>query len=111
MPIVVSRNKRPRCSAKASSRRSRRDCSKSSLDPERLGEQIYHGYELAAVQWAFGLLDAAGFRARALYGMVLVLLAVASDAVRPELEAEAQELERELAAVAVRSSPRGKRFA
>ena len=84
---------------------------KSSLDPERLGEQIYHGYELAAVQWGFGLLDAAGFRARALYGMVLALLAVASDAVRPELEAEAQELERELAAVAVRSSPRGKQFA
>ena len=82
-----------------------------SLDPERLGEQIYHGYELAAVQWGFGLLDAAGFRARALYGMVLALLAVASDAVRPELEAEAQELERELAAVAVRSSPRGKQFA
>lgn len=82
-----------------------------SLDPERLGEQIYHGYELAAVQWGFGLLDAAGFRARALYGMVLVLLAVASDAVRPELEAEAQGLERELAAVAVRSSPRGKQFA
>ena len=82
-----------------------------SLDPERLGEQIYHGYELAAVQWGFGLLDAAGFRARALYGMVLVLLAVASDAVRPELEAEAQGLERELAAVAVRSSPRRKQFA
>ena len=51
-----------------------------TLDPERLGEQIYHGYELAAVQWAFGLLDAAGFRARALYGMYLALLAVASDA-------------------------------
>ena len=84
---------------------------KGSLDPERLGEQIYHGYELAAVQWGFGLLDAAGFRARALYGMVLALLAVASDAVRPELEAEAQGLERELAAVAVRSSPRGKQFA
>ena len=74
-----------------------------TLDPERLGEQIYHGYELAAVQWAFGLLDAAGFRARALYGMYLALLAVARGAVRAELEAELQALERELAASAERT--------
>ena len=79
-----------------------------TLDPGRLGEQIYHGYELAAVQWAFGLLDAAGFRARALYGMYLALLAVARDAVRPELEGQLQALERELAASAERSG-RGER--
>ena len=76
-----------------------------TLDPERLGEQIYHGYELAAVQWAFGMLDASGFRARALYGMYLALLAVASDAVRPELEAHLQAIERELASTADRTDP------
>jgi hypothetical protein len=59
--------------------------------------------------WAFGLLDAAGFRARALYGMYLALLAVASDAVRPELEAQLQALERELAASAERAE-RGERL-
>ncbi len=82
-----------------------------TLDPGRLGEQIYHGYELAAVHWAFGLLDAAGFRARALYGMYLALLAVASDAVRPELEAQLQALERELAASAERTEPGERRSA
>jgi hypothetical protein len=66
---------------------------------------------MTAEEWRTRCDLAAGFRARALYGMVLALLAVASDAVRPELEAEAQGLERELAAVAVRSSPRGKQFA
>ena len=69
-----------------------------ALDPMRLGEQIYHGYELAAVQWAFGLLDEAGFRARALYGLYVALLAVATEALRPAFEAELQALERELAA-------------
>ena len=73
-----------------------------ALDPGRLGEQIYHGYELAAVQWAFGLLDASEFRARALYGMYLALLAVARESIRPELEAQLQGLERELAASAER---------
>jgi AcrR family transcriptional regulator len=77
-----------------------------TLDPERLGEQIYHGYELACVQWAFGLLDDAGFRARALYGMYIALLAVASDALRPEIEAELKALEDELAASAERSEQR-----
>ncbi len=66
------------------------------LDAGQLAEQIYHGYELACLQWAYGRLDEAGFRARALYGLHLVLLAVATDAVRPELRARLQELEREL---------------
>lgn len=82
-----------------------------TLEPERLGEQIYHGYELACVQWAFGLLDEAGFRARALYGMYLALLAVANDAVRPELEANLKSLEGELAASAEQTNLQGKRSA
>lgn len=76
---------------------------RDTLDPGCLGEQIYHGYELAAVQWAFGLLDAAGFRARALYGMYIALAAAAADAVRPELETRLKELERELAVSARRA--------
>lgn len=82
-----------------------------TLEPKRLGEQIYHGYELACVQWAFGLLDEAGFRARALYGMYLALLAVANDAVRPELEANLKSLEGELAASAEQTNLQGKRSA
>ena len=72
---------------------------RDTLSPERLGEQIYHGYEFACVQWAFGLLDLAGFRARALYGMYLALAAVASDAVRPQIEGQLRALETELARV------------
>ncbi|MDJ0852585.1 MAG: TetR/AcrR family transcriptional regulator [Myxococcota bacterium] len=67
------------------------------LDAGQLAEQIYHGYELACLQWAYGRLDEAGFRARALYGLHLVLLAVAADRIRPELLSRLQELERELA--------------
>ncbi len=68
-----------------------------TLSPDRLGEQIYHGYELACVQWAFGLIDIAGFEARALYGLYLALLAVAIDEVRPQLEAHLRDLEGQLA--------------
>ncbi len=78
-----------------------------TLDPERLGEQIYHGYELACVQWAYDLIDAAGFEARALYGLYLALLSVATDAVRPEIESELHALERRLAP----GSPRRRRKA
>lgn len=74
----------------------------NTLDPLRLGEQIYHGYELAAVQWAFGMIDAAEFEARALYGMYLALLAVATPDVRPGFAAELQRLEGELASSAER---------
>jgi AcrR family transcriptional regulator len=71
-----------------------------TLDPARLGEQIYHGYELACLQWAYGLLDEAGFRTRALYGLYVALLGVATPAVRPQLEAQLRELEAALAPIA-----------
>ncbi len=77
---------------------------RDTLDPQRLGEQIYHGYELACVQWGFGQLDAAGFQARALYGTYVALLAVATDAVRPRLEVELRKLERKLASTKRRAS-------
>lgn len=69
-----------------------------TLDPAQLGRQIYHGYELALVQWAHGLLDEAGFRARALYGLYVALLAVATDKTRPRLQAEVRKVESELGA-------------
>ncbi|HIF92317.1 MAG: TetR/AcrR family transcriptional regulator [Myxococcales bacterium] len=69
---------------------------KDLLDPTQLGRQIYHGYELASLQWGFGELDARGFEARALYGLNLALLAVAGDAIRAQLEADLRELDDEM---------------
>jgi AcrR family transcriptional regulator len=66
------------------------------LDPDQLGQQIYHGYEFASMQWGSGQLDAAGFEARALYGLDLALLAVASDSIRPDLEAHLRKLEKQI---------------
>ena len=70
---------------------------KDLLDPIQLGRQIYHGYQLASFQWSIGELDAAGFEARALYGLDLVLLGVASESLRPRLEADLLELDKKLA--------------
>ncbi len=69
---------------------------RDALDPSVLASQIYHGYDLACCQWAYGLIDIAGFRARALYGLYVALLAVATDQVRPMLEDELRKLEHEL---------------
>jgi hypothetical protein len=79
------------------------------LDATLLGRQIYHGFDLACAQWAFGALDEAGFRARALYGLYVALLAVASDAARPGIESELRKLEKELKAGASRRTPRARR--
>lgn len=64
------------------------------LDPDQLGHQIYHGYEFASIQWSIGQLDAAGFEARALYGLDLALLAVANHSIRADLEADLCKLEK-----------------
>lgn len=66
---------------------------KPVLDPMMLGTQIYHGWEHAFLQWLAGRLDVAGFEARALYGLYVALLGVASDSLRPGLEAELERLE------------------
>ena len=66
------------------------------LDPDVLGAQIYHVWEGAFLQWGRGLLDESGFRARALYGLYVTLLGVASPALRPTLEERLRALEREL---------------
>lgn len=78
------------------------------LDPAELGRQIYHGYELACVHWAYGRLDEAGFRARALYGLYVALLAVATSETRPRLEKEIARVETELARERRRSARRSK---
>lgn len=66
------------------------------LDPNLLGRQIYHGFDLASAQWAFGALDEAGFRVRALYGLYVSLLGVATKTARPRIEAELRKLEKQL---------------
>jgi AcrR family transcriptional regulator len=68
------------------------------LDPDHLGSQIYHGWEAAFFQWGRGLVDEAGFRARALYGLYLALLGISSERVRPAIETELRSLECELGA-------------
>ena len=68
------------------------------LDPTLLGHQIFFGFELASLRWAFGALDEDGFRNRALYGLYVALLGVASPLVRPGIERELRKLERELGA-------------
>jgi AcrR family transcriptional regulator len=80
---------------------------KDQLDPVQLGHQVYHGFEYANIQWALGLIDAGRFEAQALYGLNLVLLGVAMDSIRPEIEVELQRLETRLRPRA----PRGKQRA
>lgn len=63
------------------------------LDPLVLGRQIYHGYELALIQWLSGEVDLATFEARALYGLYIALLGVARASLRPSIEAELLRLE------------------
>jgi AcrR family transcriptional regulator len=79
------------------------------LDPLQLGQQIYHGFEFASIKWALGLIDAAGFEARALYGLDVALLGVASDSVRPDLEAELHRLEKQLDSRSHRPSRRARK--
>lgn len=76
------------------------------LDPDLLGRQIYHGYDLASAQWAFGALDESGFRVRALYGLYVVLLGVATKTARPRIETELRELEKQLQRIGRQSKTR-----
>ncbi len=68
------------------------------LDPTLLGHQIFHGFELASMRWAFGVLDEEGFRNRALYGLYVALLGVATPSALPGIERELRKLERRLGA-------------
>ena len=66
------------------------------LDPTLLGHQIFFGFELASLRWALGVLDEDGFRNRALYGLYVALLGVATPTTLPVLERELRKLERRL---------------
>lgn len=79
------------------------------LDPELLGRQIYHGFDLASAQWAFGALDETGFRVRALYGLYVALLGVATKTGRPRIERELKKLEKELRSSERRDTERAMR--
>lgn len=58
------------------------------VDIDALAGQIFHGYELAAMQWATERLDAGAFEARALHGLWIALLAACTEPQRPPLERE-----------------------
>lgn len=66
------------------------------LDSKLLGQQIYHGYDRAGAQWANGVLDEDGFLVRALYGLYVALLGVATKTARPRIEKELRTLEKRL---------------
>ncbi|MEM7093659.1 MAG: helix-turn-helix domain-containing protein [Actinomycetota bacterium] len=70
---------------------------RNELRSELLATQSYDGFHRAAVLWARGKLDPETFRARALYSACVCLLAVATEAARPELVRTANELEGQLA--------------
>jgi AcrR family transcriptional regulator len=57
----------------------------ANLRADLLALQAYEGFHRAALLWARGELDPSGFRTKALYATCLCLLAVATDAARPEL--------------------------
>ena len=66
------------------------------LDPHHLAQQMFITWDRAFVHWAFGLIDEDEFRTRALYGMYVVLLGIATDTVRPQIMDQLHELERTL---------------
>lgn len=68
----------------------------STLKPKQVALQIHQGFDVAALEWAFGGLDDAQFEARALYGLNLALLAIVHADYRPEIEATLRTLERKL---------------
>lgn len=68
----------------------------SSLGPAQVASQIHHGAQFAAIQWALGRIDDAGFEARALYGLDLALLGIVSEDRRPEIRSRLEGLERKL---------------
>lgn len=56
--------------------------------PATLSAHLNNGFVWVVYLWAEGLIDAEEFNARSLYGINLLLLAVAADATRPDIEAE-----------------------
>ena len=68
----------------------------AQLDPYLLAHQTYVTWDRAFIHWAFGRIDGDEFRSRALYGMYVVLLGIATDAVRRQILDQLHELEQTL---------------
>ena len=73
---------------------------RGDLRVDLLVAEGYGGFRRAAVSWARGEVDPAGFRAKALYSMCVCLLAVATDDTRDELLHVIRDLESELSGAA-----------
>lgn len=69
---------------------------RADLRADLLAGQVYEGFHRAALLWARGELDAAGFRTRALYALTVCLLAAAVEEARPDLVRALRSLERKL---------------
>ena len=55
--------------------------------------QIFQGWVCAADVWAEGEVDAAGFKAKALYALYVCLLSVATDETRPMILSKMRTIE------------------
>ena len=66
------------------------------LNPRQLAQQMFITWDRAFIHWAFGLVSEDEFRARALYGMYVILLSIATDTVRPLIIDQLHALERRL---------------
>ena len=69
---------------------------RADLRADLLVAEGYEGFRRAAVLWAQGKLDPAGFRSKALYSTCLCLLSVATEDTRRELLRTTRKLERKL---------------
>ena len=69
---------------------------RSDIDPSLLWGAMWSATQLPILAWAQGHSDAEDFRAQTLYRVNLVLLAIASEEVRPALVKGLRKLERDL---------------
>jgi AcrR family transcriptional regulator len=70
---------------------------RDDMRADLLAAQVYAGFHRAALGWARGELDPAGFKNRALYALTVCLLAAATEKTRAELVRTLHTLERKLA--------------
>jgi hypothetical protein len=70
---------------------------RADLRADLLAAQAHEGFHRAALLWARGEIDSAGFRDKAMYAACVCLLAQATEEARPEILQTAHGLERKLA--------------
>ncbi len=66
---------------------------RDTVSPDVLSAQIYHGYDMAAFLWAKGYMTKEQFEARALYGLYVALLCIATEKLRGDFEQQLARLE------------------